>query len=227
MVNKKGRSAQVLTERMTGVGLFTPDFLFKLIAFIIGLAVHEFGHAVMALWVGDDTPRRQGRVTLNPLAHLDVIGLLMIAIVNFGWAKPVVFDPRKIRINRQLGIVLIALAGPFMNALLALFSIFGLLLIAGSPSSFWLGGAGAFIENVVLWMAILNVALAVFNLIPIPPLDGWKILRYSLPRTLGPRLYQFEAIGPFFLVLMLFLPVSGWLITTTVTTVLGWFGLIV
>lgn len=209
------------------MGLLTPDFLFKLIAFIVGLAVHEFGHAVMALWVGDDTPHQQGRVTLNPLAHLDPIGLLMILFVSFGWAKPVMFDPRKIRINRQLGIVLIALAGPFMNALLALASMAGLAAMEHSSAPFWGGAAGTFIGTLVYWMAILNVALAVFNLIPIPPLDGWKILRYSLPRSFSPKMYQFERIGPFFLILFLFLPVGGWLITTVVTTVMGWFGLIV
>ncbi len=210
------------------MGLFSffgQGLIFRLIAFVIGLAIHEFGHAVMALLVGDDTAKKQGRVTLNPLAHLDLLGLLMILIVNFGWAKPVMFNPNRIKINRKLGIVLIALAGPLMNAILALFAMLALIGMNNSGSAFWLTGFGGFLVNMSYWLAIVNIALAVFNLIPIPPLDGWKILRYSLPLRWLPRADQFERLGPFLLVLALILPIGGLIINGAIQSVMGWFGL--
>ncbi|MHB1684446.1 MAG: site-2 protease family protein [Bacilli bacterium] len=211
------------------MGLFSffgQGFIFRLIAFVIGLAIHEFGHAYMALLVGDDTAKKQGRVTLNPLAHLDLLGLLMILIVNFGWAKPVMFNPNRIKINRQLGIVLIALAGPLMNALLALCAMLALIGMNNSGSAFWLTSFGGFLVNMSYWLAIVNIALAVFNLIPVPPLDGWKILRYSLPLRWLPRADQFERLGPFLLVLVLILPVGGLIINGAIQSVMGWFGLV-
>lgn len=211
------------------MGLFSffgQGFIFRLIAFVIGLAIHEFGHAYMALLVGDDTAKKQGRVTLNPLAHLDLLGLLMILIVNFGWAKPVMFNPNRIKINRQLGIVLIALAGPLMNALLALCAMLALIGMNNSGSAFWLTSFGGFLVNMCYWLAIVNIALAVFNLIPVPPLDGWKILRYSLPLRWLPRADQFERLGPFLLVLVLILPVGGLIINGAIQSVMGWFGLV-
>ena len=210
------------------MGLFSffgQGFIFRLIAFVIGLAIHEFGHAYMALLVGDDTAQKQGRVTLNPLAHLDLLGLLMILIVNFGWAKPVMFNPNRIKINRQLGIVLIALAGPLMNAILALCAMLALIAMNNSGSAFWLTSFGGFLVNMSYWLAIVNIALAVFNLIPIPPLDGWKILRYSLPLRWLSRADQFERLGPFLLVLALILPVGGLIINGAIQSVMGWFGL--
>ncbi len=216
------------------MGLFSffgTGFIFRLLAFVIGLAVHEYGHAKMALMLGDDTAKKEGRVTLNPLAHLDLLGLLMILIVNFGWAKPVVFNPNKIRINRKLGIVLISLAGPLMNAVLALLAILGLLAISSSGSAFWLTGIGMFIANLSFWIAIVNIALFIFNLIPVPPLDGWKILRYALPPRWLSRASQFERVGPFFLVLILILPLGGTtlgglIINGAITSVMGLFGLV-
>jgi Zn-dependent protease len=213
-----------------GGGLYNllgPDLLFRLIAIVLGIAVHEFGHAAMALLVGDQTARRQGRVTLNPLAHLDVLGLICIFIAGFGWGKPVMFDPRHIRINKRLGIILIALAGPFMSAVLGLLSI-GFLYTSGAAdpaNAFWQGGAGLFLANTFIWLAYINLSLAIFNLIPIPPLDGWKVLMFSLPPRTYPRLYRFERIGPFLLLLLLIIPFGQLLIQDTIRAVLSWFNL--
>lgn len=213
---------------MNTFNLFGRDLLFRLIAIVTGIAVHEFGHAAMAWLVGDDTARRQGRVTLNPLAHLDVVGLICIFVAGFGWGRPVLFDPRNIRINRRLGIILIALAGPFMSALLGILSM-SLLSGLWEPhmgSPFWQSGGGQFLVNTLSWMASLNIALAVFNLIPIPPLDGWKVLFYSLPRRLQMRIFGFERFGPFLLLLLLILPPGQMVIQDTVQIIINWFGLI-
>ncbi len=215
---------------MTVLSFFGPDLIFRLFALILALVVHEFGHAVMTLWLGDDTPKKQGRVSLNPLSHLDLLGLLMVLFVNFGWAKPVMFDPNKLKVNKSLGIILIALAGPLMNAILGLLSIYAKLAILLSSNPFWLGYAGQFISSLLSWLAIVNIALAIFNLIPIPPLDGWKILLFLMPKKVFFSMLRFERIGPFLLLLVLILPFGGYtfgglIINNALQSVFGWFGL--
>lgn len=206
--------------------LFGSDMIFRLIGFVVAIVVHEFGHALMALLVGDDTAKRSGRVTLNPLAHLDVIGLLVIFIAPFGWAKPVMYDPRNIRINRRLGTILIVLAGPVMNVITALLFILLLVPISQSTSSFWSTGIGSFLFNAVNWIVFINISLAIFNLIPIPPLDGWQILRSLLPTRIQLKLFSFERIGPFILILLLLTPIGQAMFGAIIQSVIGWFGII-
>lgn len=212
------------------MSFFGSDLIFRLIAFVLAIVVHEFGHALAALLLGDDTPKQQGRVSLNPLSHLDLLGLLMVLFVNFGWAKPVMFDPSKIRGNKSLGIILIALAGPAMNALLAVVAILGLIGIENNITVFGQSSIGQFIYSLLSFVAIINIALTVFNLIPIPPLDGWKVFLFLMPRRIFMSLLGFERIGPFILLFVLLVPMNGFslgglLINNTITWVLGWFGL--
>ncbi len=155
-----------------GSPLLNPARLLAVAAILLlALPVHEFAHAFMAVQLGDPTPRRQGRYTLNPLRHIDPIGALLILLVGFGWAKPVQWNPRNIDVDPRLGSILVSLAGPLSNLALAVAS---LLLWR------WLGASG-FLASLLLFFAQINVLLFVFNLLPIPPLDGSHVLFALLP----------------------------------------------
>lgn len=158
----------------------------------MSLSFHEAAHAFVANLLGDPTARYSGRLTLNPLAHLDPIGSLMILLAGFGWAKPVPFNPLNLR-NLKRDAALISFAGPAAN--LALAAIFG---------SFyrWLGGGGA-LGGVLTLLAIINLNLAVFNLIPLHPLDGFKVVTGLLPRRLAVDWEQTQGWGIYILILLL------------------------
>ncbi len=158
--------------------------LFTLIAFalIFSLTFHEFGHGKMASMIGDDTAKRAGRLTLNPIPHIDPLGLLMVLLIGIGYAKPVPADPRKF--NTPWGTLLVAAAGPAMNLLLAVITI----------NIYALGlktGIGLFQTEVAYffftYLALINMLLMLFNLLPIGPLDGSYILPYVLPRAVAYR----------------------------------------
>ncbi len=177
-----------------------------LVAFVLGITVHEFSHAWSALMLGDDTAQRQGRVTLNPLSHLDPIGsigILFLVIGGFGigWGRPVPIAPSRVR-GGQRGMGVTALAGPASNVILA--AIFVIPLRFGHIEA---GSAAyVFLRQIVL----INMLLAAFNMIPIPPLDGSKILTGILPRFWYPYLAPLEQYGVFILLaLILFGSLGG------------------
>ena len=160
-------------------------FALLLIALVISLSFHEFGHAAVAKWHGDDTAQRAGRLTVNPLAHIDPVGMLMVILVGFGYAKPVPTDPRNFR--SRTSDLWVAAAGPFMNLLLALVTWnFYLLLRAGG----WESPGG---ELFFALLAQINLLLMVFNLIPLGPLDGHYILPHFLPARMAHRYRMFNA----------------------------------
>jgi Zn-dependent protease len=166
-------------------------FVLLVAALVVALSMHEFAHALAADLQGDRMPRAMGRLTLNPARHLDPLGSLMLLLVGFGWAKPVEFRPQALR-SRRFGAALVALAGPLMNLLLAF--IASLLWVAlDTPLS---GTNGLFFT----YFISLNVFLAVFNLMPLPPLDGSRLLTIFLPPRHQRIIYFLDQYG--FLILL-------------------------
>jgi Zn-dependent protease len=179
--------------------LFNPDpqyIILATIAFIIAVSVHEANHAFAATALGDDTPRLHGRLTLNPLKHVDALGILFFALAGIGWgATPV--NPANLRPNPRTGNALVALAGPVANLVLAfLFSIPLRANVQLDP----------LLHNFLFIATALNLLLFVFNLIPIPPLDGFSVLLGVLPREIAWRLRGIERYGLGLLLLLLVLP---------------------
>jgi len=187
---------------------------------VIGITVHEAAHATSAYWLGDDTAYRDGRVTLNPASHLDVLGSLMLLMAGFGWGKPTPVVPSKLR-GGIFGPVAVALAGPLSNLLVV--AACGVLYLIPTFQ-------GGYLALVVLMTAFTNALLFVFNLIPIPPLDGSKILFPFLPRALGGFVAFMNQYGPmilFGLIIISFvtnLPIFN-LLLAPVAPVLAAFGL--
>jgi Zn-dependent protease len=158
---------------------------------LVALTFHEFAHGYVALRFGDPTAKMAGRLTLNPLSHLDPIGTIMLFVVHFGWAKPVPVDPRYFR-NPKQDMLWVALAGPGANMVLAFIS--GILLsMLGRGSLF---GSHNMLLIMLQYSLFINLALAVFNMLPIPPLDGSKVLRGLLPYQYQHIADQMEMYGP-------------------------------
>ncbi|MBI4872415.1 MAG: site-2 protease family protein [Candidatus Riflebacteria bacterium] len=173
-----------LTDAQRYVSLIDAAVLFvgNIVVFLVAITLHEFGHAAVATWLGDSTARAQGRLSLNPLRHLDPIGTLLILSVQFGFAKPVPVNPARFRHPRR-DQVLVALAGPLMNLLLCALCLAALRFASALPVLAIPGAAGVAGDLLRLFLAIgavMNAILAVFNLIPIPPLDGSHLLESVL-----------------------------------------------
>lgn len=148
------------------------------VVFIIALSLHEYGHAISAYLQGDPTAKLAGRLTINPMSHLDPVGTFMLVLVGFGWGKPVPFAPNKLR-SARWGAALVGIAGPLVNVVLALLSAFAFLTLFRNTTSF--EGFTGILGRFLLIGVELNVILAMFNLLPIPPLDGSRILSALLP----------------------------------------------
>jgi Zn-dependent protease len=176
-------------------------FAYLVAAIILAITVHEASHAYVATRLGDPTPKMQGRVTLNPLAHLDPLGTFALLVAGFGWGKPVVYNPNYVK-GGQAGELWIALAGPLSNLILAfLFALpyrIGLIQGVDITNLSWMTFVSVVVE--------INIVLAAFNLIPIPPLDGSKILYLALDKISGGSFDHrtLEQVGPLLLLGLIF-----------------------
>ena len=176
---------------------------------LLALTFHEFAHAYVANRLGDDTAKQNGRLSLNPLRHLDPLGTIMIFLVHFGWAKPVPVNPYRLK-NPKKDMLWISAAGPAANMILALASGILLRLIVATAGEADRHSFMGLLTYVVFMSLQINLALAIFNILPIAPLDGSKILSGLLPAGFEKMLYFMERYGPFILLgLIIFGSVTG------------------
>jgi Zn-dependent protease len=201
------------------LGLTIPDLITYVIVLITAFSVHEFSHAWTANRFGDDTPRMNGRLTLNPLAHLDLIGSIMLLFAGIGWAKPVPVNPYALRRSSRAALMWVSLAGPLSNVFLAVLAAipFRLGLVS---STYATGQILPTLPQFLSSFVYVNISLMLFNLIPLAPLDGEKVLEYFLPPNMAQVFEQIRPYGPMILmglfVIGQFLGtnVLGWLIGT-------------
>lgn len=175
------------------------EFLIVATLLIVAISIHEFSHAAAADHLGDPTPRLAGRLTLNPKAHLDPIGTLLLFIAGFGWGKPVMFDPFNLR-NPRKDAAIISLAGPASNILMA---VLGSVLIRLTQNIPFFPLNSLMFEILSLFI-YYNVLLAIFNLIPVHPLDGFKVVAGMLPKKYYAEWMALERYGMLFLILLIF-----------------------
>jgi len=169
-------------------------------AVLIALTFHEYAHGLVADWLGDPTPRYQGRLSLNPLVHLDPLGFILLLLVHFGWAKPVQVNPLNFRGDRYRGMVLVGLAGPAMNLLVAFTAT--LITTLAIPA-----GGGGYLPEIMIGIIFIDIYLAVFNLIPIPPLDGSQVLAGLLRNS--ELVYTLQRYGYIVLIVLIFTGIVG------------------
>jgi Zn-dependent protease len=180
---------------------FVTQLLVSAAAIILAITVHEANHAFVAVSLGDSTPKLMGRLTLNPLRHLDPMGTLLLFVAHFGWGKPVLFNPGNLRVNPQIGSAAVSFAGPLANVLFAMLLVF--LFRSSRPSLNPLG------QEFFGMLVEINVLLAAFNLVPIPPLDGFGVVQGLLPARVAYSLEPLRQYGPIILLVAVFLPQLG------------------
>ena len=199
---------------ISSIDLFERDPLLGLItvvtlcaSLVIGITVHEFSHAYVATSLGDRTAVNLGRLSLNPIRHLDPLGSVLILLAGFGWGKPVPVSPAYLRIGQRIGMAMVSLAGPLSNVVAA--TVFGIALradVAGlTGSEFTVGRfeGRALIEFALVSLVRWNLVLAVFNLLPIAPLDGFKVALGVLPREASNAYAKTERYGPGILLILI------------------------
>jgi len=186
------------------LGLDPPVLISRIITLIIAFTIHEFSHAFIANALGDDTPRLAGRLTLNPFAHLDLMGTLMLLFAGFGWAKPVPVNPYNLRQKNKAGLMMVSIAGPISNLIMAVIAAlplrFGLVSYFSTSINF-LPTFGQFLLEFV----VINITLFLFNLIPLAPLDGEKVLTFFLSPNLARSYEKIRPYGPIILLAIVFI----------------------
>lgn len=189
----------LISGNMDWIGFITYAISCLVVIFLT-LPIHEFAHGFTAVKLGDDTPRWQGRLTLNPFAHIDYMGAAAILVFGFGWAKPVQVNSRNFR-NPKVGMAITAFAGPLSNIIMAfIFALLSNLVVLFLSETV----ISSYVVLFCCFVAKINISLAVFNLLPIPPLDGSKILAIFLPNRIYYTLMRYERYVYFILIALLF-----------------------
>lgn len=199
---------------------YLSGLILKLPALLIAVTVHELAHALVADRLGDPTARRLGRITLNPLPHIDPLGALAFILAGFGWAKPVPVEPRNLR-HPVRDMAFVAVAGPVSNFAAAFVALVALRLVLRA------GGAFPFVAEplggILFWVYLFNLALGIFNLIPLPPLDGGHFLPYLFPRASWPFIHQLEQAGPFLLILLVLSGATRYVVEPALNVISGFY----
>jgi Zn-dependent protease len=186
---------------------YGPDVLIGLVtALVVGTTFHEFSHAFVADQLGDHRPRAMGRVSLNPLHHLDPMGTIFFLIAGFGWGKPVMVNAYALRPGRR-GMAWVAAAGPLANLVVA--TVFAVVFRGAEMSGVFDSQTGSFIGRVLLWVVEFNVILGLFNLLPIPPLDGYNLVLPFLPLRTALMVQRYAVYGVLVLLVLVLLPRLG------------------
>jgi Zn-dependent protease len=192
-------------------------------ALLIAVTLHELAHALVADHLGDPTARLQGRITLNPLPHIDPLGALAFVIAGFGWAKPVPVNAYRLK-NPRRDMAVVAVAGPITNFAVALVALIAYEILRRTMESSFLAKP---ILGVLLWSYVFNLGLGIFNLIPLPPLDGGHFLPYIFPRASWTLLHQLEQYGPFILILLVMTRATGYIMGPALALINGFYAAIV
>ena len=204
-------------------GIF--DLLLSVPAVLLAITVHEFGHAFAAYKLGDDTPLRQGRLSLNPFDHVDPLGLAMLLFAHIGWGKPVQIDPRNY--NRNISVekadAIVSFAGPLMNFITAIvFALIYCAIIKFAGTAFLISNIGGIIIAIIAYIVTMNIGLGVFNLIPLPPLDGSKIFLPILPYNAKSWFIEHEQIFYFVFLIIWITGIAGRLISPIIGQMTSW-----
>ena len=200
-------------------GIF--DLILSVPAVLLAITVHEFGHAFAAYKLGDDTPLRQGRLSLNPFDHVDPLGLAMLLFAHIGWGKPVQIDPRNY--NRNISVekadAIVSFAGPLMNFITAIvFALIYCAIMKFAGAVFVMSKIGIIIISIIIYIITMNIGLGVFNLIPLPPLDGSKIFLPILPHNAKSWFIEHEQTFYFIFLIIWITGIAGRLISP----IIGW-----
>ena len=219
---------RILNQSSLSMGQKLTYILILAFCVLFSRSVHEFSHGLAAYAVGDKTAKYSGRLSLNPLAHLDPFGAICLFLFGFGWAKPVPVNPWNFK-NKKGGMILTALAGPFSNFLLAFIAMVIYTLLGGlrfSSASFGFTLASVFYE-LAYYMIMINLGLGLFNLIPIPPLDGSKVLTAILPERTYFKLMDYERYGFIILIILINTPIFNSLLNMCQSAVIDFYSNII
>lgn len=197
-------------------------FLYTLPALLISLSIHEFAHAWVAYKQGDISQKIRGRLTLDPFKHIDPIGFLCIVLCGVGWGRPVMVDDRNFK-NSRKGTMLTALAGPVSNLLLAvlLTLVLKILMMLGVFDNIVANSIGTIFLQMFLYTIEFNIVFGIFNLIPLPPLDGSKVLAYFLPQSLRGIMYTLERYSFIILLIIFCTNITSYIITPAYNAILN------